>query len=271
MKFLVFCLLLLNLYFCPVNVLAAPSVMLDTAKQKIVVNGMQNLEVQDKINAKLAQLTVVPGSVEVLANNVSILSVMANVQEADRTVKKGFTFDIASGEVLKPEDFMFLNEEFYKKIGKSADDIASFIVAEKGILLERKATLGTFDKIDFSEIISWVNVNKIIGCFNIHNMTNQANNMQLTVKPDDLLVLLLPSDRLQGYSWQVVSPKGFDGVVVELARSVIISSPNPADQNFELFIFAVRKQGESKLELTYSQSWSNKGNTDAFAVAVISK
>ena len=108
---------------------------------------------------------------------------------------------------------------------------------------------------------------KIIGCFNIYNLTVKANGQNIQAAPKDLLVILLPSDKLAGYSWEVESPKGFTMPIVELSRSYILNSPLAEDICYELFIFAVKTAESSEIQLKYGNPW-NKNKQSSFQLKI---
>lgn len=249
----IICLLLLN---TPV-VFAQPSVLVNQTKQQVFVDGMLNLEVQEKINQRLASFNLAPQEkVQILTNNTSVISLFIPSKKGEIIEKQALTFDVNTGKELVLNDFIYLNEAFYNKLGLTSKDIHAFAITKDAILLKTAPQQEQWRQVPFEEIISWIDVQKIIGCFNIYNLTIKANGQNLQAAPKDLLVVLLPSDKLAGYSWEIVTPQVFNLPVVELSRSYILNSPLAEDTGYELFIFAVKTAEPTEIQLKYSNSWN---------------
>lgn len=261
---MVLCLLLIKL---PIAA-AQPSVLLNTAKQQVFVDGMLNLEVQEKINQRLANFNIAPQEkLEVLANNTSIISMFLPIKKDGSIEKQALTFDVNTGKELVLNDFIYLNDAFYSKLGLTSKDIHAFAITKDAILLKTNMPQEQWRKVAFEEIISWIDVQKIIGCFNIYNLTIKANGQSIQAAPKDLLVVLLPSDKLAGYSWEIETPQGFNLPVVELSRSYILNSPSAEDVGYELFIFAVKTAEASEIKLKYGNTW-NKDKQASFQLKI---
>lgn len=259
-------LLMLALIFCVANlplVQAMPSVLVDAATQRVYINSARNQDIQELMNKRLAEIKLNGGQPQVLTNNVSVLSMLLPTAEGTKAV----TFDVYSGSELKITDIVSFTPEFQARVAKEAKEITSYAVSKGALLVEKNAS-GNYEQIPFAEIITAVNVNKLAGCFNIHNLNEQANGLKMQVASGDLLAIVLEADKLKGEGWRNISSKN-DPLVQELGRSYVMANPRAEEYGYEVVVFSVRKPGNYDIQMSFESP--NKKTQKNFVLSIVAQ
>lgn len=254
--------LILSMANLPI-VKAMPSVLVDTAAQRVYVNSARNQEIQDVMNKQLAGIKLTGGLPQVLTNNVSVLSIMIPTAEGNKAI----TFDTYSGNELKITDIASFNPEFQARVAKDAKEISGYAI-ENGALLIEKNGNSNYTKIPFGEIITALNINKLAGCFTVHNLNEAAGGMQMQVAKGDLLAIVLPADKLLGEGWRNVGDKT-NKLIQEIGRSYIMPNPRAEEYGYEVVVFAGTGVGNYEIKMQFESP--NKKAQKSFVLNVLTK
>lgn len=236
--------LVLSLANLPI-VKAMPSVLTDSAMQRVYINSARNTEVQENINKQLANIKLNGSAPDVLINNVSVISMMLNTTEG----KKAITFDVYTGDELKITDIISFNDEFKARVAAEPKEISGYAIANNMLLIEKNSS-GKYEQVPFSEIITAININKLAGCFNIHNINENANGMSIQVATGDLIAIVLPADKLKGEAWRNNSSKN-NPILIETGRSYIMANPRAEEYGYEIIVFSVARAGSYDIQMGF--------------------
>lgn len=240
-----------------------PAVLTDTSMQRVYINNARNSEVQENMNKHLAGIKLAGSAPEVMTNNVSVISMFLPTADG----KKAITFDVYSGSELKITDIVSFNDEFKARVAADPKEITGYALG-KNVLLVEKNSSGKYEPVPFNEIITALNVNKLAGCFNIHNLNEEANNLQLQVSTGDILALVLSADKLKGEAWRNISDKN-NSVVLEIGRSYIMANPRAEEYGYEIVVFSVMKAGNYDLQMSFETT--SKKQQKSFLLHVVGK
>lgn len=235
---------------------AKPSVLVNPNTDVVSVNGPGRLSVEKEINEVLKNVRVAKGEkVEVLSNNVSILSIM--VPTVDKG-KQAFTFSVNNGQLLSFKEVVY-SEKFAQIMGYDAEKITKFAVTEGGFLLLENSD---YRYLAFEKIISVIDINKISGCLNLLDVNEHANGLQLYVGTNGIVVLVLPTNKMQGGVWRQITVPGIPSAVSELNRSYVMGDMKKGLPDYDIMLYSLEKPGEHKLQLEYSVQGMPKEKKD---------
>ena len=235
---------------------AKPSVLVNPSTDVVSVNGLQSLSVEKEINEVLKNVRVAKGEkVEVLSNNVLILSIM--VPTIDKG-KQAFTFSVNNGQLLSFKDVVY-SDKFAKIMGYEADKITQFAVTEGGFLVMGS---NDFQSLAFEKIITALDINKLAYCLNLLDVNERANGLQLHIGANGIVVLVLPTDKMQGGVWKQVTIPGIASPVAELNRSYVMGDMKKGLPDYDVILYNLEKPGEHKLQLEYSVQGMPKEKKD---------
>mgnify|MGYP003590157830 CR=1 FL=1 len=241
---LILLLVLNTLHLSQVN--AKPSILINPDNGQIHVNGVQNPQAETKINTELKGVRLVAGAaVKEETNNVSLLSITVPTEQGEQA----FTFDITTGKKLRFEEIVY-PVKFEELMGFEAKEIKNFVVRD-GEFFVQKAD--QYQSMPFEGLLEAIDINKMSGCFNILNINEKADGLSLKAKVKDLIVVILPSDKIRGGAWQQHTVKSLSAPVAEINRSYFMGQPNNQDSTgYDIFVFAVQKAESYKLQMEYT-------------------
>ena len=254
--------LILSMANLPI-VKAMPSVLVDAAAQRVYVNSARNQDIQETINKQLAAIKLSGGMPQVTANNVSVLSIMIPTAEGNKAI----TFDAYSGEALKITDIVSFNPEFQARVAKDAKEISNYAIGNGALLIEKNSS-GKYESIPFNEIITAVNVNKLVGCFAMHNINEAANGLYMQVASGELLAIVLPADKLRGEGWRNIGDKS-NQVVQEIGRSYVMGNPRAEEYGYEIVVFSANAAGNYAVKMQFDSP--NKKEQKSFNLSIAVK
>lgn len=252
--------LILSMANLPI-VKAMPSVLVDTAAQRVYVNSARNQEIQELMNKRLAEIKLAGGMPRVLTNNVSVLSIMIPTAQGNKAI----TFDTYSGSELKINEIVAFNPVFQERVAKDAKEISGYAVADGALLVEKNGN-GNYESIPFGEIITALNINKLVGCFEMYNLNEAANGLTMQVKSGALLAVVLPADKLRGEGWRNIGDKN-NQPIQEIGRSYVMANPRAEEYGYEIVVFSAAGAGEYTIKMQFDSQ--NKKVQKNFSLNVL--